>query len=42
MDEADGALDPEQRLTYLRMLQAAHAQAGRRHSVMITHSVELQ
>ena len=42
MDEADGALDPEARLTYLRMLQSAHAQAGRRHSIIITHSAELQ
>jgi exonuclease SbcC len=42
MDEADGALDPVQKLTYFRMLQAAHRQAGRQHTIIITHSTELQ
>lgn len=42
MDEADGALDPEARVTYLRMLEAAHHQACRSHSLIITHSPELQ
>jgi exonuclease SbcC len=41
-DETDGQLDPEARLTYLRMVASAHRQAGRRHTIMITHSVELQ
>ena len=41
-DEADGALDPAARLTYLRMLESAHRQAGRRHTLIITHSEALQ
>ena len=41
-DEADGALDPDARVTYLRMLQAAHKQSGRRHTILITHSSEIQ
>jgi exonuclease SbcC len=41
-DEADGALDPEQKLTYFRMLQAAHAQSGRRHTVLISHDQGIQ
>lgn len=41
-DEADGALDPEARLAYFRMLEAAHQEAGRRHTLVITHSQEAQ
>lgn len=41
-DEADGALDPEARLAYFRMLEAAHLEAGRRHTIVITHSQEAQ
>jgi exonuclease SbcC len=41
-DEADGALDPEARLTYYRMLVAAHEQSGRSHTIIITHSSDLQ
>ncbi|MBZ5514327.1 MAG: hypothetical protein LAN62_05695, partial [Acidobacteriia bacterium] len=41
-DEADGALDPEARLAYFRMLEAAHLEAGRRHTLVITHSQEAQ
>jgi len=41
-DEADGALDPEARLAYFRMLEAAHLEAGRRHTIVITHSPEAQ
>ncbi len=41
-DEADGALDPESKVTYLRMLEAAHKQSGRRHTILISHSPEIQ
>jgi exonuclease SbcC len=41
-DEADGALDPEARERYFRMLEAAHTESGRRHTVVITHSREIQ
>ncbi|MDY7026691.1 MAG: hypothetical protein SVR04_00180 [Spirochaetota bacterium] len=41
-DEADGALDPEARERYFRMLTAAHAESGRRHTIVITHSREIQ
>jgi exonuclease SbcC len=41
-DEADGALDPEARLAYFRMLEAAHLESGRRHTIVITHSQEAQ
>ena len=41
-DEADGALDPEARRAYFEMLRAAHAESGRRHTVVITHSAEAQ
>jgi exonuclease SbcC len=42
LDEADGALDPEARMLYLRMLDAAHREAGRFQTILITHSKELQ
>lgn len=41
-DEADGALDPDARMKYLRMLEAAHAESGRYQTLIITHSTELQ
>lgn len=41
-DEADGALDPEARIAYVRMLEAAHHEAGRRHTILITHSETVQ
>lgn len=41
-DETDGALDPDARVRYLRMLEEAHKQSGRAHTVLITHSSELQ
>lgn len=41
-DEADGALDPEARVAYIRMLEAAHAESGRRHTILITHSETAQ
>jgi len=42
LDEADGALDPESRIRYLRMLEAAHVEAGRYQTIIVTHSTELQ
>ncbi len=42
LDEADGALDPEARIRYMRMIEAAHKESGRHHTIMITHSTELQ
>ena len=42
LDEADGALDPEARMRYLRMLETAHAEAGRYQTIIVTHSTELQ
>jgi exonuclease SbcC len=41
-DEADGALDPEARVAYVRMLEAAHVESGRRHTILITHSETVQ
>jgi exonuclease SbcC len=41
-DEADGALDPESRQHYFAMLEAAHQESGRRHTIVITHSPEVQ
>jgi len=42
LDEADGALDPPARMQYLRMLEAAHEESHRHHTIVITHSTELQ
>jgi exonuclease SbcC len=42
LDEADGALDPEARMLYLRMLEAEHKAAGRFQTIIVTHSKELQ
>jgi len=42
LDEADGALDPESRMLYLRMLEAAHREAGRFQTILISHSTEIQ
>jgi len=42
MDEADGALDPEARTSYFRMLEKAHQEAGRYHTIIITHSIDAQ
>lgn len=41
-DETDGALDPEHREQYARMLEAAHTESGRVHTILITHSSEVQ
>jgi exonuclease SbcC len=42
LDEADGALDPEARQQYLRMLEVAHRQSGRYQTFLVTHSSEIQ
>jgi ABC-type lipoprotein export system ATPase subunit len=41
-DEADGALDPEARMKYIAMIERAHIEAGRTHTVIVTHSTEIQ
>ena len=41
-DESDGSLDPANRLAYFRMLEAAHQESGRRHTIVITHSETAQ
>jgi DNA repair protein SbcC/Rad50 len=41
-DETDGALDPEARQQYLRMLEAAHRESGRFQTILISHSSEIQ
>jgi exonuclease SbcC len=41
-DESDGALDPEARTHYFSMLEKAHQEAGRYHTLVITHSIEAQ
>ena len=42
MDEMDGALDPESRNRYFQMIQAAHQESGRIHTVIVTHSEQAQ
>jgi ABC-type lipoprotein export system ATPase subunit len=42
MDEMDGALDPESRHRYFQMIQAAHQESGRTHTVVVTHSEQAQ
>lgn len=41
-DEADGALSPEKKHLYLSMVEAAHAESGRHHTVYITHDAAIQ
>ena len=41
-DEADGALDPENKQHFLEMLRIAHKKAGRHHTILITHTKETQ
>jgi len=41
-DEADGALDPEAKERFYRMIEEAHRQSGRSHTIIITHSREIQ
>ena len=42
LDEADGALDPEAKVNYFRLLEAAHNESGRHHTIVITHSPDIQ
>jgi len=42
MDEGDSALDPEARQAYFKLLEAAHQESGRHHTIVITHSPEIQ
>jgi exonuclease SbcC len=42
LDEADGALDTEAKVNYFRLLEAAHNESGRHHTVVITHSTDIQ
>lgn len=42
LDESDSALFPEARIAYFRMLESAHQQSVRRHTVMVSHSLEIQ
>jgi DNA repair exonuclease SbcCD ATPase subunit len=41
-DEADGALDAESRQKYFAMIEAAHLESGTRHTIVVTHSPDLQ
>lgn len=41
-DETDGALDASAKTAYCRMLEASHAAAKLRHTVIITHSNEVK
>jgi len=41
-DEADGALDPSAKEAYFKMLESAHIESGRFHTVIITHSPAIQ
>ncbi len=41
-DEKDAALDPVKRRIFIAMLQAAHQASGRWHTILITHSPEIQ
>lgn len=41
-DEHDGVLDPEAKQRYFRMMDAAHRRSGRAHTIVITHSPEIQ
>jgi exonuclease SbcC len=42
LDEADGQLDPEAKLKYFQMIEAAHVESGRRHTIIVTHSEAAQ
>ena len=42
LDEADGALHAGAKAPYIRLIRAAHELAKRTHTVLITHSKELQ
>lgn len=42
LDEADGALHADSRVSYYRMIGNAHSQSLRTHTVVVTHSPEIQ
>ena len=42
LDEADGALSPEKKHLYLKMVDAAQRQSGRIHTIIITHDQVIQ
>jgi len=39
-DEADGALDADNKRKYIRMIEETHRKEGRTHTILITHSEE--
>jgi len=41
-DEADGQLDSDSRAKYFEMIQAAHHESGRYHTIIVTHSEQAQ
>lgn len=41
LDETDGALFPEDRVDYFRMLEAGHAESGRYQTILITQAPEI-
>ena len=41
-DEADGALSPEKKYLYLKMIERAHFESGRIHTIYITHDQGIQ
>ena len=42
LDEADGALEPEKRKKYFDLLSAAHSEAGRHQTIVVSHSRDIQ
>lgn len=42
LDESDSALFPESRISYFRMIESANNQSYRKHTLLVTHSSELQ
>lgn len=41
-DESDGALSPNNKHLYLKMLEAEHNESGRKHTLVITHDQSVQ
>lgn len=42
LDEADGALDSESRIKYLKMINSAHRACGANLTILVTHSQEIK
>jgi len=42
LDESDSSLFPESRVSYFRMLESSFRQSGKIHTIVVTHSPELQ